>query len=251
MLAFIRNAKATGDQDPWPPLSFQEGRVLWRDSTALFQAANEDRSRPENLQWLDDLALDGYLDGRLVLPVDVLGLRTDRAKVLFWRHERLPLPLEYLHNSALIAVLKSALSDAEDAAKALREAVRKLADLLLAPHSDESGGRRANKDDVHTLIESLGVERSFWPGLEPHFRHLLTTLPQDATGNDNESGYGDREIPKWRQSVWRAATEAFDRARDTLAPNLRSHKAIAKAEVAFYSKRKAAFGTLEPSEVKQ
>jgi CRISPR system Cascade subunit CasA len=106
MIAFVKNQKATGEQDAWPPLRFQEGRALWRDSTALFQSANEERSRPETFQWLDDLSVGGHLDRGLVLPVDVMGLRTDRAKVLFWRHERLPLPLEYLHNDTLILKAK-------------------------------------------------------------------------------------------------------------------------------------------------
>jgi hypothetical protein len=158
MIAFIKNQKAKGDQEAWPPLRFQEGRALWRDSTALFQSANEERWRPETLQWLDDLSVDGHLERGLVLPVDVLGLRTDRAKVLFWRHERLPLPLEYLHNDALVTALKGALSAAERAAKALTTAVRKLAELIVAPSADEPGAPRANKSDTSALFESLKVE---------------------------------------------------------------------------------------------
>jgi CRISPR system Cascade subunit CasA len=239
MLAFFKNQRAKGDQDPWPPLTFQEGRALWRDSTALFQSANEERSRPQNLQWLDELSLDGRLEGGLIFPLDVLGLRTDRAKVLFWRHERLPLPLEYLHNDGLIAALKLALDDAEAAARVLRDGVRRLAELIVAPFSDASDGSRANRDDVGALIITLAGERSFWPAVDSHFKRLIVSLPLDKSGLNDSSEYGDRELPRWADRVREAALQSFARARDALAPNQRSHKAIAKAEAVFYSKLKA------------
>jgi len=85
---FNEKAKVADGQDPYPPLVFRDERALWRDSTTLLATTRGKAWRPATLSWLDDLGLKRRLK-RTALPLDVLGMRSDQAKVLAWHHERL------------------------------------------------------------------------------------------------------------------------------------------------------------------
>lgn len=176
MLAFRRNERASGKQDPWPALSFNENRALWRDSLTLFQSLRENRSRPKILDWLSELVEQDVIEPRRVLPLAIAGLSTNRAKVLFWRQEILPLHLAYLHDDELIASLDLCLSSAEKGSRALYNSVRRLA--VLISETQQEGGSSADPDRVSQIIEDANPDRRYWPQLEPPFRQLLLKLPE-------------------------------------------------------------------------
>jgi hypothetical protein len=97
------------------------------------------------------------------------------------------------------------------------------------------------------LLGSLDVERRFWPALDAPFKKLLEELPRDKSGFDDDQEYGVIQLRLWSATVREAARDAFEGTASGLAPNLRSHKAIAKAEAAFYRGLKSALGGYEPA----
>jgi CRISPR system Cascade subunit CasA len=239
MLAFQRNEKAPAGQDPWPAVSFQEGRDVWRDSLALFQSVRERQERPKMLTWLHALAFDeGVIEPSAIFPLELFGLSTDRAKVLFWRHERLPLPLAYLNNEDLVDGLRRALDFTERVAGLLRGAVRRLAELSLAPESD-LGGRSAHGKDVTNLVTALGAERRYWSRLETPFKELLIDLERDQhVENPNypdQIAYGVSVLPAWADTVIAAARRSLEDVTRSFDTSARTLKAAAVAERQFWS----------------
>ena len=83
--AFRKLEKPAAGQDPWLALGFQEDRALWRDSQAFMQSLAEKHARPQVMDWLAVLANRGVLPRSQMLPIDLYGMSTDKAKVLFWR----------------------------------------------------------------------------------------------------------------------------------------------------------------------
>ena len=56
------------------------------------QSARTESEKPQTLAWLADLKSDEIIDLPTIIPVDAFGIGSDRAKIFFWRHERLHLP---------------------------------------------------------------------------------------------------------------------------------------------------------------
>ncbi len=243
MVAFTHNDKATAGQDANPPLGFREERALWRDSLTLFQTAAKARQRPATLDWLDRVGVKRQLR-RKALPLDAFGMRSDQAKVLAWRHERLLLPLAYLdqENDDLFQSLGTALQLAEETARAVRDSARKLAQMLIAVDSDHAGARVPQKGDVNALASSLGIERIYWSRLEEPFKKLLVDLPDidDETGDEAEDEDAfDRHarvvLDGWADTLRATAREAFDTAVNGLDTSARTLKAAALARRAHHS----------------
>lgn len=96
MIAFKKNDKG------WFGLGFEEGRSLWRDSFTIF-ANLDDSKRPKILDWINDLKRNEKIEDS-IFAIDFFGFNHDKknqAKPLFWRHERLTLPIVYLSNQRL------------------------------------------------------------------------------------------------------------------------------------------------------
>lgn len=219
----------------WIPKRFRAERALWRDSHALFQrSGNESNSRrPAVLNWLallGEAQESGRVAARSNFRLSALGLASPgQAKVDFWRHERLPLPLAYLDDDNLLHTLERALGFADRAAKALGDSVRHLARLTLAPM-----GRSPDPKDVRALAASLGTDRRFWASLELPFTSLLSALPDDrADTGDGLIEYGLVQMPQWADVLRRSAREAFGAAAASLEASPRSFKAVAQAERRF------------------
>ena len=230
MLAFVHRQKAPAGQDPWPAVSFQPDRVVWRDSLALVQSLAEHRTRPQTVTWLHDLVAEGRLDRSRLLAIDLLGMSVDRAKVFLWRHERLPLPLLYLDEPNLVHALEEALTAANSVHKDLCDAVDELAKLLLAPASDDRQNRQPLPADCTALRKHLGPARRYWARLEQPFLALLHQLPEDRSEADGESVYGRRELDGWSLTLRRAAEAALAEATRGQDRSARGLKAAARAE---------------------
>jgi CRISPR system Cascade subunit CasA len=181
--------------------------------------------------WLADLVARGSLDPDAVVPVEYFGLGADRAKPLFWRHERLPLPLSYLRDQDLCGDLSDALGLAEQAARDLRATVWGLARLLLAPEADHAEARQPASEDARRLAEALAPEPRYWPRLEAPFKQLLVELPA-ARAADAVDG-GQRRIAAWASTVEQAVRTAFGETVRGLDTSARALKATAFAERQF------------------
>jgi len=178
MIAYTRDEKE-GDR----PVRFNEIKDLWRDSVALFQFGETDQFKgPTTLHTLSAAELGDVLPRSAKYRLSVFGLCTDKAKVNFWRHETLPLPLAYLDYTELVEVLKLALKLAEEVGKALRAAVWATASDRLSGDS----GMKSDKDRVSALVESFAPERMYWSRLELPYRELIVNLA-DAASPENRT----------------------------------------------------------------
>lgn len=130
-------------QKDFEVLGFQPDRAFWRDSLALFQAAETDPAeqdylRPPVMNLLADMADSlGVLSPSQALSVFVGGMCGKQAKIFFWRAERMPLPLRYLADESLTDVLASGLRTAEQAGKAVASRVRQIAYYIDSEHPSD------------------------------------------------------------------------------------------------------------------
>ena len=179
------------------PVRFTEHKALWRDSSALFQFAEKDQYRgPTTLQTLGQIPAD-VLPRTARYRVSTFGLCTDKAKVNFWRHEGLPLPLRYLDDARAVELLQQALALAETVGKeALRWAAWAAASEILSNHD----GSSPDKDRVSKMIDALAPERRYWCEIERPFRQYMV-----------EFASGDKSLSDWFFAVVRpAALDAFE-----------------------------------------
>ncbi len=247
MTPFSHNekAKTAEGQDPYPPLVFRDERALWRDSAPLLAVKPGKSWRPATLGWLDELGLKRQLQ-RKALPLDVLGMRSDQAKVLAWHHERLAVPLDYLNadNADLFEGLGIAVGLADWVGRALRDGVRELAKLLIASEADHRSARQPLPADVNGLAVSLGVERVYWAALDEPFARFLMDLPGAPQGTPFED-HAREALDRWAEELHRAANGAFDGATAGLDTSARALKAAAlgqRAQRAFVAKALDVYG---------
>jgi CRISPR system Cascade subunit CasA len=202
MIAFFRRDK----KDAFQPVRFNEFRDLWRDSTALFQVSEQHQEYDRAPTCLHSLAA---FELREVVPrsaryrLSVLGLCTDKAKVNFWRHESLPLPLAFLDRPELVEALKQALTLAESVAS---EALRRAAWVAAANWLTTNPEGKPDTGRVSAVVESFAPERLYWSQLERPFRELLVALGGD--GADLTTCIG-----RWHWgSLYVTAHNAFDQS---------------------------------------
>ncbi|HJZ55960.1 MAG TPA: type I-E CRISPR-associated protein Cse1/CasA [Gemmataceae bacterium] len=179
MVAFNRKV----EKDPWQPVRFNEFRDLWRDSAALYQIRDPDKGLERAPRIVHDLAADrlrDVLSASARYTLSAFGLCTDKAKVNFWRHESLLLPLAYLDTPELVEKLKLALKLAEEVGKALRAAAWATAANRLTGDS----GMSPDADRVRSLLDSFAPERLYWSRLELPYRDLLVALAGDGADRD-------------------------------------------------------------------
>ncbi len=235
MLAFRKVLKPSKGQEPYRPLAFQEEKALWRDSLSLFKATENSKTKPKIIVWLGNLAGEGKIPWSTTYQLEVMGLVTSKAKVSLWRHERLPLPLEYLENEYLIGKLKDALDLAEErtgAAGVLNRATWNLARRIIAPEADAKKLNKNQKNEIEKLVDSLSPSRPYWAQLGISFNELVTRLPADKSA---ENEYGKTVLPRWAKEIRQAACDAFEQTTNSFDRSARMLKAITLAENEFHT----------------
>jgi len=242
---YNKKAKAAEGQDPYPPLVFRDEHALWRDSATLLAATPGQAWRPATLSWLDDLGLKRRLK-RTALPLDVLGMRSDQAKVLAWHHERLAVPLDYLDksNADLFEQLGIAVSLANKVGHALSDSVREMAKLLISSEADHKSARQPLPADVNGLADSLGVGRVYWAALDEPFARFLMDLPRAPNGTPFDD-HARAALNQWATELRRAADDAFGGATAGMDTSARALKAAAlgwRAQRAFVAKALDIYG---------
>ena len=197
------------------PLAFREGRALWRDSAALFQLHDVSQQPPQVFHWLADLVDRGYLSESLTYRYLALGMSKKQAKVYFFRHERMPLSLDYLADETLSEKLRDALRAAESVGIALRRAGWELAQWIVSP----ADNKKAHKDDSKLIFSQLNVERRYWSRLEVKFQNFIRDLPQDH----------QTALDEWIKTLLQTARNAFNQAAAGVSDPARGLKAITLA----------------------
>jgi CRISPR system Cascade subunit CasA len=201
------------------PLAFNEGRALWRDSAALFRLGDKGYQPPQAFQWLSELVDEGHLDESQTRRCLALGMSKKQAKVNFYRSQRMPLPMRYLKEKALVESLGTALTMAEETSRQLWGAARTLATFILSPEADLESARQPVREDLDALTHQWAVERRYWSRLELPFRRTMEALPQDT----------DEALTTWRRTLLKTVWEAFDQIADNLGHDPPTLKAVVRA----------------------
>lgn len=215
MMAYER-VKRKGDR----PIGFKEERFLWQDSEALLRFSETAQFKgPSTLAFLGELVEAGLLPSSFQYELMAAGLRTDgKGKVFFWRSERLPLPLAYLSEPELVDRLRQALELADEVAKILNRAVRRVAEEWLT-----FGQRQADKKSAKDILRDWSPCWLYWSRLEVPFRQFITDLGRPATAEQR-----DRLIAHWICHALRpAAVEAYEKTAGSLDASARTLRAAA------------------------
>lgn len=240
MVAYVAVKKPKPGGDPWVPLGLREDRMAWRDSSALFQAttdsADQDSRRPATLTWLAELTEAGVLARSERFRLDVYGLGGYQSKIEFWRKERLPLPLAIVGNRDRLAEVRSALDAAERVANHLTFSMRRLATLLVAPESDQSGAPLPDPGRVRQTASGFGATEDYWNRLEAGFMAFI----DDLAGDEVETA-----ALNWRRRLRDEARHAATRVFDSLDSSARALKAMTNASRHFYGGLKRALSMSE------
>ncbi len=205
----------------WKAIGFGRDRAVWRDLVALISDRQERCKPSDNVLAFGSRAAE-FPDLPSAAYLDVFGYgRGDSAsEVIFWRHERVPLPLAYLRNDFFLAVLDTVLMLSEKVGDVLWQALRRLAENLLAPRSSQGEGRSADKNAVRNLQGSFPSLRHYWAALEPEFHEAFTQLPENA----------DATLVAWAETVGRTARAAFALTANSLDGSARALKATVEAQ---------------------
>lgn len=229
MVGYIRAKSATAKQDPFPPLGFRAGEDLWRNSAALFQSIADGCQRPRNIAWIDDLRQLGYLN-RKQIHLDVAGMAAAYAKIMFWRHETLPLPLAYLERPELVDSLRLIIELANDVRYVLVAAVSTAVATALKPGKDQKRFGKPERDAVNRVVQSLDPERRFWSRLEAPFRRFLVELPGD-------DAHGSEASRRWfTETLQPTATDVYRRTAGDMEDSSRALRAAVSGEDALRRK---------------
>ena len=211
-----RRDKDEGDR----PIRFTEEKDLWRDSSALFQFdASQQFCGPLCFKQMQALVREKVIRRSQRFDFAMLGLCTDKAKVAFWRRERLPLPPAYLDDKELVERLKNAIGHADEVGKHVRMAAWKAASTLLS-----NGQSSPDKARVGALVDSLAPDRLYWSRLEVPFRQFLVDL---AGETEDDSGRQELAVAHWVCNTLKPqARAAFDETVGSLAQTGREHRAV-------------------------
>lgn len=170
-------------------LRLAPGRAVWRD-LPIWLGLAPDAICPAAVTWLRHSSAACAVAGQTAAPLQlaIFGLATapGRASVVFWRHERYPLPSFCLDDSEAIHECCGALARAEAASELLTAALAFLGRLLNAP-----------SDAVLGLQDVAGL--TCWAELDRTVRGFLLTAATDPTA----------AVAEWDACVTKAVTEAF------------------------------------------
>jgi CRISPR system Cascade subunit CasA len=198
------------------PLRLLQGKAMWRDAGAIFRLYEPQNIRPPlSISWLAEHVSTGDLQLSQTYNYVALGLCNKQARLDFFRHERMPLPLDYLQDEVLVEKLRDALHVAEKVGTALRRAGWELAQWVVSP----TDKRQAHRDGVKLVFSQLNLENPYWSRLEVPFHGFLCDLPRDRQA----------ALDGWIETLKRTARSAFDEAVASVNDPLRGLKAVTLA----------------------
>lgn len=186
------------DEISWSFLYFNSDKALWRDYHSLVMVDDGDIRPPAVVEWLSELAIDGYIDDRYALRLSAQGMLADQAKPIFYRQEAMPIPVGLLKGEINYTLITLAITQADNVAEQLRYAVNTLADNLLLRGAEGKPDSETRKN----LTAQWDVLSIYWGNLEPQFWDFIAAL---TVGKDTAP-------EDWKEELRKAAFSALEQA---------------------------------------
>lgn len=222
------------------PIPMNPAKALWRDSHVLFQQTTQVRRRPEVFELVARIEMArrrGEIEAQPAYSFAAYGFATkigQPANVECWARERLPLPLAYLTEVSLVESLRLALKLADDICDGLKESIRHLARLLIAPLSNDKNARQPDANDITNVASGFAAVEFYWARLDPAFKKLLSDLPEDQRANQAAEDLPDtRAATEWARMLLDTARAALNKSLNSLSGSAREFRAAAEAERRF------------------
>lgn len=223
-------------------LSFDEDKLLWRNSYSLFTLEDvTGHLPPKAIQWVRYLLIENILPQERILQCRALGLHRLNADTQFARQEQFPLPLSLLSDEQKLNELKMAVDSVERTDRVIN---RTLAITSMYIHLDDPtqftwkkkgignfdhpgaekdlNKLKATESQVLDWIKYTGVERHFWAALDTPFMRFMEMLGKAE---------GDELLAVriwWQSQVRQAAHNAFRQVLQYTNETPRAFKAFAQ-----------------------
>ncbi|MCK6614400.1 MAG: type I-E CRISPR-associated protein Cse1/CasA [Ignavibacteriaceae bacterium] len=202
-------------------------RQLWRDYNSLTALTlSTDLRPPLNLSQAANLEERGYIPAERIYSILCGGLSTNKAKILLWRSDSLPLPVALLRDQDFINSCADAVSYAETQSKRLFFFTKSVVAGLISYDN-----LKADPDAVGRLYKSYSMEPLFWSELDIPFKEFVIGC---AAGPDAEKAAYDN----WTKTCDRALSSCRRKLEDAVIGESRGPKAIAKAYTTSYKEKK-------------
>ena len=156
-------------------LYFNSDKALWRDYDSLLKREGDKAAPPKVIEWLDQLTEYGFLDRSYPVRLMATGMLADQAKVLFYRQEIMPLPLDLLRKEDLVPGIRSALRRAEEIASKLRNTLN----ILAAEVLQRGAAGKPDNSVRNNLVKQWNARERYWIDLEPQFWRFIEDLVID------------------------------------------------------------------------
>ena len=195
-------------------LNFSEGRAIWRDLSALLPDPSGKHAKPAGVLGYAHRLLGALGQADSWLPVMVLGLTSDQAKLVRWRVDNVALPTCLLEQEDVVELLRAALRDSEALFVGLRQiATSMLAESMPDPkHKDTRARARA-------MFDNGASAATYFAHLERRLPALLACLAQA----------GDHHT-LWQAAQLHAIAPAWQAACRQLGEGARAIRACAQHE---------------------
>lgn len=210
-LAYVRDKK-TGDR----PFTLNTGRAAWRDAHALFAQNSDAFRRP--------LTADATAHLRVDAPYAVLGAHSDKAKLVSWRAESIPLVSRLLDDPNAAELLRVALQRAEHSVRALRSALATARACEQHPTARwlSDVGREAQGEAREWASRTAALDQ-YWAALGTEYPGLVQRMRDDP----------EQAVEWWWEPLRRSADAALVAGLRELGHGPRALKASARARHVF------------------
>lgn len=207
------------------PQKFSESKAIWRDSAALFSFETNNQNQllaPEIILHLKFLVNRRIIADNQMFRLSALGMASDKAKILFYREEELPIPILYLEDINLVRELGDMIELAEKCSRKLFGAINVFARVAVDGINELQNLREIKKlsPDAEKFRNHLGGDRFFWVEAEKGFLSLLLDLPNAPL-----------EAKKvWGDHLYSSAYKAFEKTTNFSGDSTRYLEARVLAE---------------------
>jgi CRISPR system Cascade subunit CasA len=221
-------------------LSLSSSKAAWRDAHSIFLIPSDQSNehRPECFNLVARAQSSGVMDTSRLFVTHIVGLASapkKAGKFLFWRHERMPIPVTLLNSENLIERLGMLLKNAENAADGIENRSWRICKLYLSPDCESLGAHQPDKTDIAKVVKTIDACPAFWARLEEHFFALLENLPNDWDYSSDGWKPENQQYATltWRKNIKDEAQRALEESIQSLGTTARAIQAVARVRTDF------------------